>query len=120
MSNSKSTVHSRPLRKRKLSIYELRGVVWANIAIVNILWASVLELCLSRTRAQPSPRDREMRRVSWKLANCHATNSAETTCTTNPEQIEVIKLEGYSGTMHNDCKKMLNSLNMVLEKKSHV
>ena len=26
-------------------------------------------------------------------------NSAKTTCTTSPEQIEVIKLEGYSGTM---------------------
>ena len=119
MSNSKSTVHSRPLRKRKLSIYELRGVVWANIAIVNIFWASVLELCLSRTRAQPSPRDREMRRVSWKLANCHATNSAQTTCTTSPEQIEVIKLESYSGTMRTNCKK-LNSFNMMLEEKSHV
>jgi len=28
-------------------------------------------------------------------------NSAETTCTTSPEQIEVMKLEGYSGTMCN-------------------
>jgi len=34
-----------------------------------------------------------MRRVSCNLAN----NSAETTCTTSPEQIEVMKLEGYSG-----------------------
>jgi len=49
--------------------------------------------------AQLSPRDRAMRRVSWNLANCHA--SAETTCTTSPEQIEVMKLEGYSGTMCN-------------------
>ena len=28
-------------------------------------------------------------------------NSTETTCTTIPEQIEVMKLEGYSGTMCN-------------------
>ena len=31
---------------------------------------------------------------------------ADTTCTTSPEQIEVIKLEGYSGTM---CNKHVHS-----------
>jgi len=33
-------------------------------------------------------------------------NSAETTCTTSPEQIRVMKLEGYSGTM---CNKHVHS-----------
>jgi len=33
-------------------------------------------------------------------------NSAETTCTTSPEQIKVIKLEGYSGAM---CNKHVHS-----------
>jgi len=33
-------------------------------------------------------------------------NSAETTCTTSPEQIEVMKLEGYSGEM---CNKRVDS-----------
>ena len=35
-----------------------------------------------------------------------ATHSAETTCTTSPEQIEVMKLEGYSGPM---CNKHVHS-----------
>ena len=43
------------------------------------------------------PRD-----VSCQLKSCQLPrNSAETTCTTSPEQIEVIKLEGYNGTMRN-------------------
>jgi len=33
-------------------------------------------------------------------------NSAETTCTTSPEQIEVMKLEGYSGST---CNKHVHS-----------
>ena len=43
------------------------------------------------------PRD-----ASCQLKSCQLPrNSAETTCTTSPEQIEVMKLEGYSGTMCN-------------------
>jgi len=38
-------------------------------------------------------------------------NSAETTCTTSPEQIDVIKLEGYSGTM---CNKHLRPFSAIL------
>ena len=44
------------------------------------------------------PRDASCQLKSYQLA----CNSAETTCTTSPEQIEVMKLEGYSGAM---CKK---------------
>ena len=43
------------------------------------------------------PRD-----ASCQLKSCQLPcNSAETTCTTSPEQIEVMKLDGYSGPMRN-------------------
>jgi len=48
------------------------------------------------------PRD-----ASCQLKSCHMPrNSAETTCTTSPEQIEVMTLEGYSGAM---CNKHVHS-----------
>jgi len=49
-----------------------------------------------------------MRRVSLKSCQL-PRNSAETTCTTSPEQIEVMKLEGYSGSM---CNKHVHSTMM--------
>ena len=49
------------------------------------------------------PRD-----ASCQLKSCQLPrNSAETTCTTSPEQIEVMKLEGYSGSM---CNKHMHSI----------
>jgi len=48
--------------------------------------------------------------ASCQLKSCQLPrNSAETTCTTSPEQIEVIKLEGYSGAM---CNKHVHSTMM--------
>jgi len=48
------------------------------------------------------PRD-----ASCQLKSCQLRrNSAETTCTTSPEQIEVIKWEGYIGAM---CNKHVHS-----------
>jgi len=48
------------------------------------------------------PRD-----ASCQLKSCHLPrNSAETTCTTSPEQIEVMKLKHYSKTM---CNKHVHS-----------
>jgi len=48
------------------------------------------------------PRD-----ASCQLKSCQLPrNSAENTCTTSPEQIEVMTLEGYSGTM---CNKHVHS-----------
>ena len=45
--------------------------------------------------------------ASCQLKSCQLPrNSAETTCTTSPEQIEVMKLEGYSGPM---CNKHVHS-----------
>ena len=48
--------------------------------------------------------------ASCQLKSCQLLrNSAETTCTTSPEQIKVMKLEGYSGTM---CNKHVHSTMM--------
>ena len=45
--------------------------------------------------------------ASCQLKSCQLPrNSAETTCTTSPEQIEVMKLEGYGGPM---CNKHVRS-----------
>jgi len=45
--------------------------------------------------------------VSVEMKSCQLPrNSTETTCTTSPEQIEVMKLEGYTGPMCN--KRALN------------
>jgi len=42
----------------------------------------------------------ESRDASRQLKSCQLPrNSAEITCTTSPEQIEVMMLEGYSGPM---------------------
>ena len=49
------------------------------------------------------PRD-----ASCQLKSCQLPrNSAETPCATSPEQIEVMKLEGYSGPM---CNKHVHSI----------
>jgi len=54
------------------------------------------------TRSTAGPRD-----ASCQLKSCQLPrNSAETTCTTSREQIEVMKLEGYSGAM---CNKHVHS-----------
>ena len=45
--------------------------------------------------------------ASFQLKSCQLPcSSAETTCTTTPEQIEVMTLEGYSGPM---CNKHVHS-----------
>jgi len=48
------------------------------------------------------PHDASCQLQSYELPR----NSAETTCTTSPEQIEVMKSEGYSGPM---CNKHVHS-----------
>ena len=59
--------------------------------------------CTTRSSAiAEGPRD-----ASCQLKSCQLPrNSAETTCTTRPEQIEVMKLQGYSGPM---CNKHVHS-----------
>ena len=52
------------------------------------------------------PRD-----ASCQLKSCQLPrNSEKTTCTTCPEQIEVMKLEGYSGTM---CNKHVYAIELL-------
>jgi len=54
------------------------------------------------TAIAEGPRD-----ASCQLKSCQLTrNSAETTCTTSPGQMEVMKLEGYSEAM---CNKHVHS-----------
>ena len=47
-----------------------------------------------------------MRHVRQLISCQLPRNSAETICTTNPQQIEVMKLESYSGPM---CNKRVHS-----------
>jgi len=55
-----------------------------------------------RSAVAEGPRD-----ASCQLKSCQLSrNSTETTCTTSPEQIEVMKLDGYSGPM---CNKHVHS-----------
>ena len=56
-----------------------------------------LEVITRSSAIAEGPRD-----ASCQLKSCQLPrNSTETTCTTSPEQIEVMKLEGYSGPMCN-------------------
>jgi len=60
--------------------------------------------CVSTRSSDISEGQRD---VSCQLKSCQLPhNSAETTCTTSPEQIEVMKLEGYSGAV---CNKHVHS-----------
>ena len=65
---------------------------------------SFLPHCVTRSSATAEgPRDASCQLKSGQLPS----NSAETTCTTtSPEQIEVMKLEGYGGSM---CNKHVHS-----------
>ena len=57
------------------------------------------------------PRD-----ASCQLKSCQLPrNSAETTCTTSPEQIEVMKWEGYSGLMCNKYVCVILRLAVLIE-----
>jgi len=63
---------------------------------------SVVTEIIRSSAITEGPRD-----ASRQLKSCQLSrNSAETTCTTSPEQIEVMKLEGYSGPM---CTKHVHS-----------
>ena len=81
------------------------GKKWTVFEPNNLLACISADWCLNWTRSSPiteGPRD-----VSCQLKSCQLPhNSAETTCTTSPEQIEVMKLEGYSGPM---CNKHVDS-----------
>jgi len=64
-------------------------------------------ICCFRVCIRDSAIAEGQRNASCQLKCCQLPrNSAETTCTTSPEQTEVMKLEGYSGPM---CNKHVHS-----------
>ena len=68
--------------------------------MAHVIWPSA-----DRTRSSAIAEGR--RDASCQLKSCQLSrNSAETTCTTSPEEIEVMKLEGYCGPM---CNKHVHS-----------
>jgi len=70
--------------------------------IIYMYTATVLPILTRSSAIADGPRD-----ASCQLKSCQLPrNSAKTTCTTSPEQIEVMKLEGYSGPM---CNKHVHS-----------
>ena len=88
------------------SVYKLKN--FENRLIFGEVMGKSLVSCFFDSRCTRSsaiadgPRD-----ASCQLKPCQQPcNSAETTCTTSPEQIKVMKLEGYSGTM---CNKHVHS-----------
>jgi len=61
------------------------------------MYQNTTKMAITAFTRSEGPRD-----TSCQLKSCQLLcNSAQTTCTTSPEQIEVMKLEGYSGTMCN-------------------
>jgi len=60
-----------------------------------------------RKKTRSSAIAEEPRDALCQLKSCQLQrNSSQTTCTTSPEQIEVMKMEGYSGAM---CNKHVHS-----------
>jgi len=71
-------------------------------SLTTYIQDSVVSRSTRNSAIAEGPRD-----ASCQLKSCQLPrNSAETTCTTTPEQIEVMKLEGYSGAM---CNKHVHS-----------
>jgi len=77
----------------------------------SYFYSSFLLYVVSSSGRQVKPKSsaiaEEPRDASCQLKSCQLPrNSAETTFTTSPEEIEVTKLEGYSGPM---CNKHVHS-----------
>jgi len=69
---------------------------------ISLNTSAFLPMTTRSSAIAEGPRD-----ASYQLKSCQLPrNSAETTCTTSPEQIEVMKLESYSGAM---CNKHVHS-----------
>ena len=69
---------------------------------ISLNTSAFLPMTTRSSAIAEGPRD-----ASCQLKSCQLPrNSAETTCTTSPEQIEVMKLESYSGAM---CNKHVHS-----------
>jgi len=96
-----------PFSKKEATMINICG----NGLFFNLKWKSEASLgdksgeTIEETRSTAiaeGPRDASCQLTSRQLSR----NSAETTCVTSPEQIEVIKLKGYSGSM---CNKHVHS-----------
>jgi len=75
---------------------------FVKIGAVNVEKIVLTEITTRNSAIAEGPRD-----ASYQLKSCQLPhNSAETTCTTSSEQIEVIKMEVYSGPM---CNKHVHS-----------
>ena len=73
----------------------------------NTISALQLAFTLSLNKTRRSVIAEGPRAESCQLKSCQLPHiSAETICTTSPEEIEVMKLEGYSGPM---CNKHVHS-----------
>jgi len=69
---------------------------WCNSALLTVDHCKYIPTSTRSSAIAEEPRD-----ASCQLKSCLLPrNSAETTCT-SPEQIEVMKLEGYRGPMYN-------------------
>jgi len=80
-----------------------RWMHMSNIAYAMFGASITLQYMVTRSSATAEGQCDE----SCQLKSCQLPhNSAETTCMTSPEEIEVMKLEGYSGPM---CNKHVHS-----------
>jgi len=91
---------------RNQNIYTLdHTIITVHLASQLLVSSSYSETDPEKTRSSAianGPCD-----ASCQLKSCQLpSNSAETTCTTSPEQIEVMKLEGSGGPM---CSKHVHS-----------
>jgi len=81
-------------------IYARRATNPQNLAKIAQVLSEVIGLEPIITRSSAIAEG--SRDASCQLKSCQLPrNSADTTCMTSPEQIEVMKLEGYSGAMCN-------------------
>jgi len=66
-----------------------------SLVVRDVLLSESLSELMSSVETRSSAIAERPRDASCQLKSCHLPrNCAETTCTTNPEQIEVMKLEG--------------------------
>jgi len=88
--------------------YLIAPAIFSHIFACCSLNFHSLSLCCLHTITRSSAIAEGPRDASCQLKSCQLPrNTAETTCTTSPEQIEIMKLEGYGGPMCNKhyCKK---------------
>ena len=109
-----NTTATRPTSPLQWSCSHRSNRIELNLA--GLEWTELLQRIYTVSQNRSSaiaegPRDASCQLKSYQLP----CNSAETTSTTSHEQIEVMKLEGYSGTL---CNKHVHST-MTRSSRSH-